>query len=416
MKLHSRPNPDLTMAITECRCLGGAKLSQFKDEPKDLDSRIVSAIGKAGPRNIAELARITGAHRETIRYKVKTRFERRGLRIRAQPDYEKIGLDPFWGYFYVAKSYRDRFPHLLRVLNEVGYMVTCAKTLPNGQCAAYFVLPRGKREQYEALLSWLKSRKVLLDFTFNQSLIHYHPDMNPRFFNFKSCRWQVNWDELKASPPPPLPASRRTDTHKEDYYDLLILGELQKDALKHVSAMARSLKVNHKTLEYHYRHHVVKRGMVSSYWVRWEGSRPRAHSEALFFVRFRPIRRAEFKKVHSVVGKIPFLWTEDFLSDGTFVALMRAPLTEMISGLEYIGDELPDLGPRADINLVKFDEVPLLTVPYHLWKGGGWAFDIDEMKAAVKECLQSKKGEADSLARATTSENEAAPYRFVQPE
>ncbi|MDG6962507.1 MAG: Lrp/AsnC family transcriptional regulator, partial [Nitrososphaerota archaeon] len=68
----------------------------IKDEAPDLEAKIIAAIGKAGPRNIAQISRMTGAHQETIRYKIKKRFGRLGLRFRAEVDFPKLGLNLHW--------------------------------------------------------------------------------------------------------------------------------------------------------------------------------------------------------------------------------------------------------------------------------------------------------------------------------
>ena len=47
-------------------------IERSRDESPDLEARIIQAIGAAGPRNVAKISRVTGAHQETVRYKIKS--------------------------------------------------------------------------------------------------------------------------------------------------------------------------------------------------------------------------------------------------------------------------------------------------------------------------------------------------------
>jgi len=103
-----------------------------RDESPDLEARIIAAIGAAGPRNVAQISRMTHAHQETIRYKVKKRFGRLGFRFHAEVDFEKLGLTLHWATLDFTKEYYGMAPQILRALNQVGYLTYFAKLVPQG--------------------------------------------------------------------------------------------------------------------------------------------------------------------------------------------------------------------------------------------------------------------------------------------
>ena len=239
-------------------------VQSFKDESLDLEARIISAIGSAGPRNVAEIARLTGVHQETIRYKIKKRFGRLGFKFHAEVDYAKLGLTPHWSSLDFAETHYDMAPQILTALNQVGYLVYFGKLIPQGNFYALFTLPENTADQYREFLSGLVDEKILANFTFEESLVSRHKPMDARFFNFRSGRWEIEWSQVPKRASVPLPSSTKSRAEDFDRYDLLIIKELQKNSLQHLTGIARSLKVHQKTLEYHYRTHVQKWKLVPS--------------------------------------------------------------------------------------------------------------------------------------------------------
>jgi DNA-binding Lrp family transcriptional regulator len=360
-------------------------VQKFKDESIDLDARIISAIGSVGPRNVALISRMTGAHQETIRYKIKRRFSNRGFKFQAEVDYAKLGLTLHWGTFQVSPLHYKSAPGLFRALNKVGYLVHFSKILPQGQFVALFALPDGKGPEYAEFLEGLKERKIISDFKLDEVLVERHKPMDPAFYNFQSDRWEVDWQKVKALPGVSLPVGKKKVEHEADEMDLLIIKELQRDALQHIVGVAKKLKIHEKTLEYHYRTHVVKRRLISHYRVRWmkDLDRTLAHSAVISRMTFRGLEGGEFRKVQSAVSKIPFLWVEDLLKDGTYVATLDIPLTHFIETGIYLNEELQFLGSKAEVGYFRPGDSMNFTIPYEAFANGEWNFDAARIEASV---------------------------------
>jgi len=215
-------------------------IQAIRDEPLDLEARIIAAIGSAGPRNVAQISRMTGAHQETIRYKIKKRFGRLGFRFHAEVDFGKIGLHLHWATLDFAKPYNEMAPQILRVLNQVGYLTYYARIVPQGNYVAQFALPENTGGQYREFLAGLADNGILSRFALDEALVSRHKVMDPRYFNFKSGRWEIEWDKVADQPPMPMPLDNRSQIQDFDYYDLLVIKELQKDSLQHLTALRRS--------------------------------------------------------------------------------------------------------------------------------------------------------------------------------
>jgi DNA-binding Lrp family transcriptional regulator len=361
-------------------------IQAIKGESPDLEARIITAIGAAGPRNVAQISRMTHAHQETIRYKVKKRFARLGFRFHAEVDFAKLGLNLHWATFDFSKEYYVMAPQILRALNQVGYLTYFAKVVPQGNYVALFALPENTADQYTTFLAGLAQKGILGAFTLEEVLVSRHKVMDPRFFNFRSGSWEIEWERVVDQPPSPLPLGNRSKAEDFDYYDLLVIKELQKDSLQHLTGIAKKLKVHQKTLEYHYRTHVQKWKLIPSYAIRWAQDtvkRP-IHCVATTLVTFRSLSRLEFTEIQTAISKIPFIWTEDLLQDGSYIATMHIPVTDMINVTSYISRALPNLSSKVEIGFIEPANSTSFTIPYNMYHDDKWDFDVRQMENSLR--------------------------------
>jgi DNA-binding Lrp family transcriptional regulator len=359
----------------------------FKDETPDLEARIITAIGTAGPRNVAQISRMTGAHQETIRYKIKKRFGRLGFKFHADVDFDKIGLSLHWGTLNFSRAYYGMAPQILRALNEVGYLTYYAKLIPQGNHIALFALPQNSTDRYREFLNGLVDKGILDGFALDQVMVSRHKAMDPRPFNFRSGRWEIEWDRLAEQAPSLLPSGKKHPTEDFDYYDLLVIKELQKDSLQHLTGIARKLRVHQKTLEYHYRTHIQRWKLVPSYTIRWtqDTTKRLAHSVATTTLTFHDLNGTESAEAQSAVSRIPFVWSEHLLQNGTYLAILHVPVVDMINAMSYISGAVPNLSSKLSVSFVKPSEATSFTVPYNMFQDGKWKFDVRQMENAFRK-------------------------------
>jgi DNA-binding Lrp family transcriptional regulator len=358
-----------------------------KYEPSDLEVRIVKAISVAGPRNVAQISRMTGAHQETIRYKIKKRFGRLGFRFHAEVDFDKIGLSLHWATLNFDKRYYPAAPRILKALNQIGYLTYYANIVPQGNYVALFALPENATDLYNDFLSGFVQKGILSSFTLDEILANKHKAMNPRFFDFRSGRWEIEWDKVAGQAPIPLLPRKKPRAEEFDYYDLLVIKELQKDSLQHLTGIAKKLKVHQKTLEYHYRVHVQKWKLVPSYTIRWtnDTTRKLVHSVATTVMTFHGLSRLEYTGLQAAISKIPFLWSEDLLQNGTYIAVLYIPVVDMIRTASYINSALPNLTSKVTIGFVEPANATSFTIPYNLYQAGRWKFDLRQIESSLRK-------------------------------
>ena len=365
-------------------------VQSFRGDTLGLEARIINAIHKVGPKNISLLSRMTGAHAETIRYKVKKQFKSSGFKIDANVDYEKLGLEQHLAELRFSKGYRAAAGKVLSVLNEVAYLTYYAKVVPQGSYLCVFSVPAGASSELRALLEELQGMGLLDGFDLSRAESSRHDSILPAYFNFRSGRWDVDWSRLRLGPARPLPVRKEQTPSDLDAYDLMLMKELQTDALQHVVGIARKLKVHQKTLEYHYRAHVQKRKLISSYYFRWIG-KPKAESSSVLLtvLLFRDLGN-DFQRVQRAVSKIPFLWSEYVTKDDRYVALLLTPVREAVTLFSYINEEAPELHDRVQVGYVSAGETVSFPVPAHMYKRG-WAFDAATAKARLARLVKKTR-------------------------
>ena len=332
---------------------------------------------------------MTGAHQETIRYKIKKRFAGRGFRFQPEIDYSKLGLSLHWATVEMNPLYYSSAAKFLELLNKASYLVHYSKIVPNGHFVALFALPNGKGREFEAFLDGLKDRGIITSFGLNRVLVERHKSMDVKCFDFQENRWEVDWQKVKASPGLQLSPGESRPSQIADAVDMLMIKELEVDALQHTVGIAKKLKMNDKTLEYHYRTHIVGEKLIPRYRVRWindmKGSL--GHITFVAVLTFRRLREDECKKVQRVIGKIPYLWVEYRLKDGTYIAIFGVPTGEFMEMMGYVNDELQSFAARVETGFMKVGESFNFTIPHHMFVDGRWEFDARDLEKTVLKAL-----------------------------
>lgn len=365
-------------------------VQELRNDPPSLEAKIVSAIGVVGPRNVAQISRMTRAHQETIRYKIKRQFVDKGFRFQADVDYHKLGLDLYWGTIVLPADHRVPATRFFRSLNDLAYLIHFSKIIPQGHFVALFALPENAAAGLVQFLEGLKSRLLVSEFSLDRVSAQRHKTMDPTFFDFHRARWDIDWERVRRSKAAPLTPGGKRAKVNVDELDLLLIKELQRDARQHVSEIGRKVKISPKTLEYHYRNHIVGDGLVPGYRVRWmkDTDEPLARSTASMRVTFRNLDADQYRRVQPAMNRLPYLWVEDLLESGTYIATLAVPLGDLSPTMKYVSDALGFLGDRVEMGFLHVEESYNYTIPYQMFTGRGWSFDVKKMESAVAQELK----------------------------
>jgi len=100
---------------------------------------------------------------------------------------------------------------------------------------------------------------------------------------------------------------------------------------------------------------------------------------------FHHLTRSELSAVQAAISKVPLLWTEELLQNGTYVAMMYIPLTDMVNVSNYVSNAVPDLGSKVEMSFIDFTNASSFTIPYNMYRNGDWGFDVRQMATALRK-------------------------------
>ncbi|HVP23342.1 MAG TPA: Lrp/AsnC family transcriptional regulator [Conexivisphaerales archaeon] len=357
-----------------------------------VEARIVQVIKERGPRNVALISRQTGVPVETVRYKIAHQLPGLGFRIHAEPDYGKLGLVLHWGRLRFGAPFEGSAGVALRKLNEAGYLVYYARIIPAGYYACLFALPLDLVAEHVSLLDHLAELGVLRSYELKQVTYGHHFSLDPKYFNFRTGRWEVDWGGLDSKEPAFEARERRPSPAGIDRYDLLLVKELQIDSLRHNADIAQKLGIPPPVLGYHMRTHVEEQGLIDRYIVRWMQDVTKTLAHAVMVTRLvaTELDGRQMSRARAVVGRIPFAWSEYTLEDGTFVSTLCIPVEEAITTFDYIHGRLADIGDKIEVGFVKPSDAHSFTIPYNMYDRG-WTSGVEGLRSNLIRLVRATK-------------------------
>jgi DNA-binding Lrp family transcriptional regulator len=354
------------------------------------EATIVKAVIQYGPRNLSKIAKEINVPVETVRYKLKRQLSSLGFRVMAEPDYYKMGLRLFQSSMQFTKERSSVAESILQFLSKKGYLIRAVRLFPKGVYSVEFALPLRTREICYSVLKHLVDLKVISRFDFEEINFISEYSTNPDFFDIRRGVWNVDWEQIKAMKAEPFPQkiAKESDVDK---YDIMLLEEFQKDATQHVSDIAERMHVATPVLGYHYRTHLQKGGLVLSYLTRWSPSiaSNRRKGEHVITTRleFRDVKGNQVERLHEVVSKIPFIWSE-LATKRSYIAYLLSPSRQLVNMLRYLEEEISDITP--DISFSDSADISHIAIPKELYGERGWTYNELQVKQEL-ENIASKK-------------------------
>ena len=355
-------------------------------------------IIELGP-NISEIARRLGQFKESVRYRYKEKLLSKGFAVRVAVDQEKLGLRRVVMLVDFTDAYQEVAQKILTALSEDGYLVSFEKTLPDGKYLVHASVPEECVEDYREFFSELQQKGYFRSFEFYTFHWFRNPPMKTELYDFDEGRWDFDWStEAKFDKDAALHAPSAKE--KFDTVDLLILKELQKDADKSLAEMAETLKINYKTLTWHFRNHIEDRHLIRGYVMNWIGTKyeykldkasNRKHTYLYVALLFPNLDRAKRMEVMSKLNILPFIWCE--CVGDSYEAELVFPIATLTEGLQYLSEVIADSQSQAryfiidQTNSVTFSLIPEL---YDDSKQR-WKFDKEKMESRVETLLLEVK-------------------------
>lgn len=362
-------------------------------EEKDSLSKIIKAIHIFGPRNYTAISRITGIPVETVRYKINTQLRSKGVRIYAHIDYGKLGLARYTLRLKFNPNIEEYAPKILDKLAEIEYY---GRILPRWEYLCKVALPPELELKYRVFLDEMVSEGIIEHYTMERMNNIRYLSMNTRFYDFKNDVWNIpsreNYngrEEIEIS----IEEDICTDP-EIDSIDLKIIAWNQIDAYLSITDIAKKIMCNPKKALYHFKEHIIKRGIIKRYIVLfgWRSKNEINQGMNTIVIRFEDLCKDEIDEVRKIMDKIPFT-IMDYTTNNytTYVSWLLVPTEHLIPIFRYISEEVGSIRTNLQYDIIDPEVSQPYTIPYEMYEDGiGWRFNVNRALNVINEVLYSK--------------------------
>jgi hypothetical protein len=165
-----------------------------------------------------------------------------------------------------------------------------------------------------------------------------------------------------------------------------------------MSALARKMKMKQPTFAYHWREHLVGRGIFKGWNIRWLGTNrdPKTgqilhrRSSAAINVVARDLSPVEMMNFRAQLHSIPFLWGEKLGTNGGEVeAETLVPGNQLVDYFDFLGKITAQLEGKVRIMMIDQSSAFVYTVHPHLFdeSRGEWLYSGDLILEVLEKSM-----------------------------
>jgi len=353
-------------------------------------SKLIEAINRVGIQNVSLLSRMTGMPTETVRYTIKKRFPKMGLKIRTPLNYSVLGLERYFVSMRLTQGAERSESAILKGLSSNAFLTYSCKAAVEDRHLAFFSVPVSVADEFHGFLRRLVKEDVLVDYDTERLEWSRHLELKRRYYDFATGGWSINWDKIKRSgeTPPAPPRNEEPSASPEiDAMDTLIIKELELDSWRNVAEIARKLRLNERTVRWHYRKHVAD--IALSNHVNWTSVTPKEFTEAVGLVQeFNSVSKKTLAKLRYLFNNFPFSWFEGGRGDGYYQVHSALPAGYLMGSLRFLNTSLREIVESWKTWTIDLSTTRWYTIPYENFDDKkGWFFN---RKAGLEAVLPQK--------------------------
>jgi DNA-binding Lrp family transcriptional regulator len=234
------------------------------------DVAILEGLALHNPRNISDLARQLRMPRPSLRYRIKNLHSHFSLNLYGNIYHTFIGLRKVIVFADAKPGYEELLYECLKTNDYWLYVSQCIGAL---RCLAVYGVPAGKEKEFEGFIGQLQKISLVHGVSFFWSTCVQTINATGAWFDKASEEWSFPWDswvEEVQRTQAELPYTlKEPDAYvqKADWLDIMMLKELEKDSTIKLIEIAKKLGTSLERVIYHFKNHVVEKGMFEGYQV-----------------------------------------------------------------------------------------------------------------------------------------------------
>lgn len=354
-----------------------------KLEKSRVDHLLVETIKQVGVSNYSLIARLTGLNAETVRYKVNKQFNKMGLGVFVNIDYEGLGLRR--GIFFARATPNQGKSWL----DHTSYLTFVGKAIGLDRYLCIYAIPYRLKKKYLDSLFYLKQSGLVEELLLADISWVRYPPFRSEFYDFDKGGWHIDWNRVAMTMREVgITFSTVNTDAKLDYIDLKILKCLQEDPTHDITKVAEEIGANPRTVRYHYSEHVLRNKFISGNNVRW--IRPVTDNKPVDLMHlvfcFNNLSKEEMDLARKTFNKIPFTWLEIGTEDNRYFAFLDLSLANFHETVRFV--ERSTLLIRNRLEMITLDPLKTrsLNIPDEMYdKERGWTLSMEQSIMAPKE-------------------------------
>ena len=367
------------------------KVSGYMKMLDQTNAKIIGALSKHDPRNVAAIAKSVGLPNSTVVFRIKKLIKEIDLEVNARVDFNRLGLARA---IVFAETLPGKWNTLWETLENLGcltYLTKCHGRLYG--CYAIFAFPAKYKRKLTEYFEEAKRSRVLSHFLlfWTTNLCEVHPSFES--YDFNNRTWNIQWEqwveEIKNASDNLSEKLRDPQDYPvmADEKDLLLLRQLEKNGVISFKELAKAVGMTPRTVAYRYKKHLTERKLIVDH-MAWFLPYPYQLSDTCTFVIEFEDLKALAKFANSLDEKPFILSYAKVLGENTLITntyVLKAEFPKFIDSLNRL----------AEMQLIKdFFHVVLTLVPhkrggvpYEFFKDGAWTCNVEKSTKRLKEMI-----------------------------
>lgn len=367
----------------------------------ELDLRILDNLAALSPRNISEVARKLGIPPETLHKRLKRLSSHFYLRLNINIYHTNIGLKKAVIFANATPGCEDLVFDCLKTNDFWIYVGRCYGMFEG--CLAIYTIPKENCSKFEEFLSKLHELNVVRSVEVFWSTCFQTVQSRLKWFNNDIGDWIFRWNEwLEEIPRESTKLPYTLIDPKEfpvlaDDVDLFILKELEKDATKELTQIAKMLGTSQQLVGYHFNKHIIPRGLVESFVVTFKQFDMDVSDMFFFILRFDSNKKLA-KFANSIMDKPFALGMGKVLGQNCLIAYLYLPKREFRNFIEVLSKLARSGFLKAyDYVIQDLKKSARQTISYEHFRNGKWIYDHERHIKNLESLIRNAKTEASHL-------------------
>jgi len=358
-----------------------------------IDLKILESLGVYGPRNLTDVARRLGIPSETCRKRLKRISSHVFLRFHANVYHTNLGLKKAVVFAEAVPGCEELLFDCLKTNDFWIYVSRCYGM--NEGCVGVYTIPKDHCVDFQEFLNQLKEYGVVRDAKIFWSTCFQCVHSKCNWFNEHSKTWFFPWDKwieeisTQGTKLPYTLIDPQDFPVMGDEIDVFILKELEKNPVVSLRDLGNMLRISPQLVRYHYKKHILERGLLESFEVLTFHFDPAASDTLLFILEFDSKEKlARFalslldKSFVGTLGKV--------LGKNALIVRIYLPRNEFREFIEILSRLIrADLLERYSYVILDIRKTSRQTISYEYFKDGLWTYDHNKHVQKLRELVES---------------------------